>query len=355
VTRILFRVDVGAGIGVGHWVRSLALATAARDLGADCLLLGAVGSERTALTRSLIVKSGFDTRLLEQVALGGREDFDLTLAMALRHASDAVVVDSYHANGEYLGRLRDAGLLVVALDDLARDPFPCQIVVNGGAQASELEYKSSSGDTCFLLGPRFALLRPEFQILARRVVARAAKSILVAIGGEDVHHLMPKLIVSLRELPEDVAIVAALGPFLTNRIEIELAVRTCRGRVTLVEAPNSMGDLMLTADLAIAAGGQTSYELAATGTPAAVIEVAENQAASLRALARAGVVRLAGRANDQNLVERVKVAVQELCGDASARQTMASRGQSLVDGRGALRVAEVLTTSCPRFSRAAIA
>ncbi|HEV2495918.1 MAG TPA: UDP-2,4-diacetamido-2,4,6-trideoxy-beta-L-altropyranose hydrolase [Terriglobia bacterium] len=355
MTRILFRADLGAGIGLGHWVRSVSLAAAARDMGAYCQLLAVGTSKSDVSTHRVVARSGFDSEFLEQVALGGREDFERTLTMALRHASDVVVVDSYHANAQYLEGLRAAGFVVGAIDDLAEGPFACHIVVNGGAQASELSYRSSSGDTTFLLGPRYALLRPEFWSLPHRVVTPTVKSILVTLGGGDLHNLMPKLIVSLRDLPEDVRIGAVLGPLITDRNEIELAASTCRGHVSLVEAPDSLRDVMLGADLAIAAGGQTSYELAAAGTPAVVIEVAENQAASVKALARAGVVRLAGRAGDPNLVERVRVAVQELCRDGSARQAMAFRGQTLVDGRGAPRVAEAVTANCPSFSRVAIA
>jgi hypothetical protein len=54
-------------------------------------------------------------------------------------------------------------------------------------------------------------------------------------------------------------------------------------------------------------------------------------------------------------MERVKATVRELCRDASARQDMASRGQSLVDGWGALRVAQVLTANRLSRPKAAVA
>ncbi|HKS96211.1 MAG TPA: UDP-2,4-diacetamido-2,4,6-trideoxy-beta-L-altropyranose hydrolase [Terriglobia bacterium] len=354
MTRILFRADAGAGVGLGHCVRSLALAVAARDLGADCRLLVA-GAEDSVGTHRLAAGSGFHIEFLEQVALGGREDFARTLAAALRQGSDVVVVDSYRACGRYLEKLRAAGFVVLAIDDLAEEPFPCQIVVNGGAQASKLRYRSSSGDTCFLLGPHYALLRPQFRGLPRRVVAPVAKNVLITLGSEDGRNVIPTLIATLGKLSEDLAMVAVLGPLIANRGEIELATHACGDRVRLVNAPVSMRELMLSADLAVAAGGQTTYELAATGTPTVAIEVAANQAASLRALAQAGVLGLAGRASEPNVVERVKAAVRELCHDASARQDMASCGQSLVDGWGALRVAQVLTGNRLSRPKAAVA
>lgn len=355
MTRILFRVDVGTGIGLGHWVRALALAAAARELGADCLLLAAGNRGGDARTHHLVAGSGFDSAFLEQVALGGREDFSRTLAAALRHGSDVVVVDSYHATGKYLEKIRAAGFVVVAIDDLGREPFACQVVVNGGTQASQLGYQSSSGDTCFLLGPRYALLRHEFRGIPRRVATPAVKSILITLGGEDICNVTPGLIRSLANLPENLAIVVVLGPLITNREEIELAAGAGRGRVRLVDTPDSMRELMLGVDIAITAGGHTTYELAAAGTPAVAIEVAANQAASLRALARAGVVYLAGCATQPHLIERVKTAVEELCRDTNARQDMASRGQSLVDGWGAIRVAQVVTANRASRPKAAVA
>lgn len=340
MTRVLFRVDVGPAIGLGHLARSLALAAAGRDAGMQCVFLavGSVIGYRAAL--KLVTGSGFEAEIVDQVVLGGREDLERTLYEAARHSSDVVVVDSYHVDGQFFERLRAAGLFVIANDDVAPYPFPCQLVVNGGAHARELLYRSSSGDTRFLLGPEYAMLRPEFRDLPRRAVCAVARNILVTLGGADPCDLMPKLLRLLAELPGDFEVAAISGPFFKNLGVVERIASRWRGKVRLCAAPDSMRDLMLRADVAIAAAGQTLYELIATGTPTVAIQVADNQCRSLRALARSGVVHVAGRASDVELLKRVGVIVEEMRFAREARSEMAARGQQLVDGRGAARVAE---------------
>jgi UDP-2,4-diacetamido-2,4,6-trideoxy-beta-L-altropyranose hydrolase len=238
MSRVLFRVDVGSAIGLGHLARSLALAAAGRDAGMQCVFLavGSVIGYRTAL--KLVTDSGFEVKIFEQVALGGREDLERTLDQAARHSSDAVVVDSYHVDGQFFERLRAAGLFVIANDDLALHPFPCQLVVNGGAHACELPYRSSSGDTRFLLGPEYALLRPEFRDLPRRAVCAVARNILVTLGGADPRNLMPRLLGLLAELPGDFEVAAIIGPFFKSLGVIErIASRWREGCVSASRQP----------------------------------------------------------------------------------------------------------------------
>jgi spore coat polysaccharide biosynthesis predicted glycosyltransferase SpsG len=107
-----------------------------------------------------------------------------------------------------------------------------------------------------------------------------------------------------------------------------------------------MHALMLKADLAVTGGGQTTYELAATGTPAVAICIAENQRVSLKGLAEAGTLEFVGDAVDDDLELKLKSALTGLGGDPKRRQTMSERGQRLVDGRGAERVAQEIVRQC---------
>lgn len=266
-----------------------------------------------------------------------------TLAVAVRYRCDAVVVDSYHVDADYLERLRAAGLFVVAIDDLARYPFPCQLVVNGGAHAHHLPYRSPSGDTRFLLGPQYALLRPEFWDVALRTVRDTVQNILVTLGGADPHSLMPRLLSLLDDLPGNFTVTAIVGPFFENRAKVEGAARSCRRLVRLVDAPDSVLDLMLEADLAISGGGQTLYELAATGTPTIAIASADNQRRNVRYMKKQGVVKAIELKEDQRLRNSLAEHVIRLLDDLGRRERMSRVGQRLVDGRGAIRVANVVT------------
>src|SRR4030095_10918806 len=98
--------------------------------------------------------------------------------------------------------------------------------------------------------------------------------------------------------------------------------------------PEDMRSLMLAADVALCAGGQTLYELAATSTPALAIRTAANQTANLAAFNAAGIARWMGDAGDPMLDDGIVVALQGLLRDPEARVEMGNRGRAAVDGRG---------------------
>ena len=229
-----------------------------RNLGAECMFL----TRAEPVAHNRIYRFGFEAHSLTTAELWANDDFMTTVELATDRDFKTIVVDSYNVCPEYLGWLREAGFLVCALDDLASYPFPNQIVVNGGAQARQLHYETSSGDTDFYLGPEFALLRSEFWQTPPYEVRPQVDKILVTSGGSDANNLMPRILGKLDELCQNVVITAILGPFFDKLSKIERVALQAKNRMELIRSPDSIRGLMLEADLAISAGGQTLYELA---------------------------------------------------------------------------------------------
>ncbi len=329
----IFRVDAGPRIGLGHLTRCLSVAAALDDLGTESIFL----TSEDPTVRSRIKRFGFEMEFSSMSGTG--DDIMQTLSLAERNHCRFVIVDSYRVDAPYLARLRTEGLYVAAIDDLARYVFPCQLVINGGAHASQLRYQSSSGDTRFLLGPEYALLRPEFWDVPLRAPKELVHNIVVTLGGGDPYDLMPRLIALLDRLPEAFTLTAITGPFFDNVRKIKELASAATHRVNIVESPESLFEIIADADLAISAGGQTLYELAATGTPSIAIQVADNQEKSLKALEAKGVVRVSGDAEDATIMDKIEEDTLDLVRNASARKAMSSKGCQLVDGRGAARVA----------------
>ena len=276
---------------------------------------------------------------------GGAEDMRQVLSHARSRGANVVVVDSYKTESDYLLGLRKAGLYVVVLDDLALFEFPNQLVINASAFASRLPYISSSGDTRFLLGTEYALLSPEFWNVPVRNTHEDVKRVLVTVGGEDQNNLMPRLLDLLQDLPGEFDVTVIVGPFFRNRAQINSAVDNSRRRVRLVEFGHSIRDVMLESDIAISAGGQTLYELAATGTPTVAIQVADNQNNNLQGLADRGVLRLGGRVGDSDVTKVIRRELLEMIQSVRVRKELSAAGQRIVDGQGAPRVAEEIAES----------
>jgi spore coat polysaccharide biosynthesis predicted glycosyltransferase SpsG len=253
-----------------------------------------------------------------------------------------VVVDSDHAGEQYLRGLRDAGLIVCVIDDLASHPFPVHLVINGDAHAEALPYLSSTGDTRFLTGPKYAILRSEFWQVPVPERSREVQTVLLTLGGGDPSNLMPRLITHLGTHFRELSLVVIQGPFFENGVEIKRAADCFPGDVEILSAPSSVVSAMLEADVAISSGGQTLYELARVGCPTIAIGAADNQTAQMESLANFGAIQIAGRIQDPSIVEMCTRRLVTLAEGSDARRRMSVAGRSLVDGGGALRVVRAL-------------
>jgi UDP-2,4-diacetamido-2,4,6-trideoxy-beta-L-altropyranose hydrolase len=327
--RVLFRVDGGRGVGLGHLARSLALAHALRERQLEPVV------RAPAALADIVAKTGFDLLPLEDEEPGGEQDLERTLAASAGCA--AAIVDSYAVTSSFLARLGEA-TVVAAIDDLALAPFPCRLVVNGGAAASELPYRSAIGGTTFLLGLDYAMPRAELWDEPPRAPADAVRQILVLAGGADLAGLLELLLDALGGLGDELSVTAVIGPYS----DAAGLASASRRDVSVVVAPPSMAELMRGADLAVSAGGQTLIELLRAGVPTVAVESAANQKRGLLALARRGLVLSAGAAGDPGIGDRVRLQAERLVSDRALRASLAAAGQSAVDGRGARRVAAAL-------------
>ncbi len=333
---VLFRVDAGPQIGLGHLQRCLSLASALRQLDATCLFL--TNEESNLLDR--VTRFGFSGYRLDAIESWSAEDLAQAISIAGAHGCDAIIVDSDYEGDGYLDQLRKAGFFVCAIEDMAPHPFPCQLVVNGDAHAHQLPYHSSSGDTLFLLGPEYSILRAEFWKIGPRVVSDGVENILVTFGGADPYSLTPRVLKLLNELPGTFSVAAIIGPFFNNIREIEAAVERAERPIRLVHSPDSVCSLMLESGLAVSAGGQTLYELACAGCPTVAVRMAANQDGQLQVFEKSGFLRVAGRGDDDRIHNAIGETVLSLLPDPQGRKSMSGAGQRLIDGQGALRVAE---------------
>ena len=333
--KVLFRVDANRQIGMGHLQRCLSLARAMLLKGLEVFFL--IKDDEGANER--VGQYGFAFHNLQSnLTLG--EDLQETLTYLGNGNFHILIADSYDFDHNYLSALRQGGYYVAFLDDLAQMGFPCQVVINGGVYAEELPYRSLNGDTQFLLGPKYILLREEFWNIPKRKIKSKIEKILVTVGGADPSNVTPTILNVLSTVSSDFDVDVIIGPFFDNISEIESAgMRFERGQVQLVPSPTSVRDLMLGCDLAISGGGQTLYELAATGTPTIALKLADNQEGNLRGMTKAGVIGVIDKVN------HLMISVLNLSYGSLERRNMSIAGQRLVSGGGAMTVTQLILSS----------
>lgn len=318
MTSLLVVTEGGPAVGLGHIRRCLSLATALRSLGLDVAFAIAGGQPAVEIAAA----AKFDSMPLRDAG-DARE-----VASAIgRSGAAAVLVDSYRATEEVLRACRPA--LTIAIDDLADRLLPADIVVNSAPGAGDLPYRDLTR-AHLLLGPKYALLRPEFAGDVQRRTRAAIGRVLVTLGGGEHGGLTERVSEWLTQTLRDASIEVVAGPFSGSKQNLQ-------NEHLVVLAQPDMREAMLRADIAVVAGGQTLFELAATRLPGIGIETGANQRRNLAGFQAAGTIIRAGAAGDADLPQRFVSALATLA-DAGVRETM-GRGRELVDGRGAERTA----------------
>jgi UDP-2,4-diacetamido-2,4,6-trideoxy-beta-L-altropyranose hydrolase len=326
---LMVRADAGGTIGSGHVMRCLALAQAWME----------AGGSATFVTTGL--PAALDERLrgegIEVVTI--RDERELGSIAREREAA-WVVIDGYAFGAADQRRIKDAGLRLLWMDDVgAAAPYCADLVLNQNLGAEAALYADRDGATQRLLGPRYVLLRAEFRRWRdwRRTFAQPAKKVLVTLGGADAENVTLRVIRALQQitLPELEAVVV-IGPSNPHEALLEDAAGDTP-HIRLQRNVTDMPALMAWADVAIAAGGSTAWELAFFGLTSVVIALAENQRANAERLGATGVAVNAGWYADLQ-EDALADAVAALLADEPRRMDMARRGRELVDGDGAVRV-----------------
>ncbi len=348
--RFLIRTDGDLRIGGGHVMRCLTLAAEARRRGHDVTFVTA-GTPGTMADR--IRSEGFAVTEVAPVshdpaadpmapahagwlAAPWQTDAEFTARTAQAFGADWVVVDHYGLDARWAGKLRRVrpDLRILALDDLDDRPLGADLVLDQTRLDGARRYPGPAQ----MIGPDFALLRPEFASAREGALQRRGgplKRVLIAPGMGDAAGLAPLALDALVGFP-DLAIDVVMGSGSQSRAEVEAKVAGRHGAALHLDATDMAG-LMTAADLCIGAGGMTSWERCCLGLPTVAVAVADNQQPALAGLAGAGAVIALDLETARN--GALEPAIARAIAEASTLSSAASR---LCDGAGAVRVTDAL-------------
>lgn len=314
--KIIFFADGGANVGLGHAIRCAALALGLRHLGAEVRFVG----PREAGLDDLLAGYGLK-----------REDC-AAQADAIAHAAQGLgahmlVADSYRLDRHLLAQAIK-GPKLVWFDDTASQPPLADALINGSPAALSLPYKLPPA-VLALLGPAYQVVRPG---LTARDRIGPVRRLLVTYGGSDPKQVGPLLATCL---PSHLVVDFVVGPFAPIPDNLP-------ANALLHHNPADMAGLIHGADLAITAGGQTLFEMAAAKLPALAIGIGPDQEPNLKAFRQADAIEFAGWAADPHLGANVTEGLARLLNDETRRLVISENAHGLIDGKGAQRLASAL-------------
>lgn len=356
--KIVFRVDSGSHLGIGHLMRCLVLAEEFSKFHPEIFFITKkhFGSRPELIPsqyKTFFIDGTVDTILPKKFKdsyehwLGGSVESDLKQTQNILSqigSIDLFVVDNYSLGSDYEKSIRADKIFVI--DDLMNRHHYCDYFLDQNLQATADIYSGfmDKMDTVMFLGPGFALLRPEFLTLRTRLELtprkiEKIKKILVSFGGEDVNSDTLKMANSLsKETVEKYHFTFILkSTHSTYPLFLEWA-KQYPSNVTVFNFSN-MAELIMDNDLFVGAGGSTSWERLALGIPSVIICVAENQRNICEALAIKDYVCYLGASNEVSPARWQSFFEKELENTASLKK-MAERGLQLVDCRGTQKIVD---------------
>ncbi|MBK9521658.1 MAG: UDP-2,4-diacetamido-2,4,6-trideoxy-beta-L-altropyranose hydrolase [Rhodocyclaceae bacterium] len=343
---IAFRTDASLHIGTGHVMRCLTLADVLKQRGAKVRF---VCRHLPDHLRDMLIERDHQVVMLNSsrndvsvddlahshwLGVSQTQDARDTSKALSDQKWDLLVVDHYALDVRWETASRDAAKKLLVIDDIADRQHDCDVLLDQNLYADmDTRYVDKVPAHCqLLLGPRYALLRDEFRRSREKISPRNApiKRVLVFFGGVDHDDYTSRAVDAIARIGDsDMHVDVVIGTQHPRREEIEAACALHEFDCHI--QTNRMADLMLAADLAIGAGGSTTWERCCLGLPTIVFAVAENQERASKALANTGAAYF-GRA--EILEAEINNAMTHLFTPPFLRQ-MSIKAAELVDGHGA--------------------
>ncbi len=352
---LIIRADASPEIGIGHVMRCLAIAQSWQER---------VGQARFACAqimpalRHRLSLEGFEVDLIGSepgkkcdsvgsaslIESGSAADAEHLSQLARKYQATAIVFDGYRFDADYLHKFRSCQSRTMLIDDYGHSNYyDIDLVLNQNLNANERLYDNRSLKTKLLLGPRYALLRKEFRGQAVSIANKDIKpsKLLVSLGGSDYLDLLSRVFIALQCLKShsiETRLIVCGDEAQVRRIrDAALGVP----RLEILENISDMATQYRWADIALAAGGGSNWEMCRFGLPRALIVLADNQVEVANELSKRGAVLSLGRSSEVS-AEQIADAIGRMILDEPLRRSLRERSADLVDGAGADRCVDAL-------------
>lgn len=301
--KILFWADAGAGIGYGHFIRTLALADMLKD-DFDCIFYT---TEPTAYQVAQM------ENVCPFVVLEERNKFHQFLKCLI--GDEIVVLDNYFFTTDYQTKIKAKGCKLVCVDDMHDKHYVADLIINQAINVSPEDY-SCEIYTRFAFGLGYSLLRkPFFDACKKRkekqpIKAKDSLDVVVAFGGSDYLDLTSKVISNIIDMNIVRNITAIVGDSYSTGRMIESHKVSYKKNLTAQE----IADLFMSADTAILPCSTMMNEALACGVIPIGGYYVQNQENDYYAFMLANMIKGVGDYSDVDVMKRLRGVLHRITG-----------------------------------------
>lgn len=357
---VAFRADASEHIGTGHVMRCLTLADELARQEHQCKficrkhqghlgdLIASKGYELTMLPAPDAVEvessDNWNNTYADWLGVPWQQDAKETLEALAPIEADWLVVDHYALDALWEQQVAKKAGRVMVIDDLANRQHECALLLDQNLGRGASDYDGLVPENCVrLIGPEYALLRPEFaprrEFSLKRREQPELKRILISLGGVDRTNMTGQVLEALAEtaLPGKTQLDIIMGASAPYLDEVRQQAAQLSPTATVNVSVGDMAERMCLADLSIGAAGGTSWERCCLGLPAVLVILADNQVPGARALEAAGATLTV---TGPEAVQAALPSALAKIGEPGCLQRMSRAAAAITDGKGTAIVVE---------------
>lgn len=334
---IAIRADCNSEIGMGHVMRCLSIADSLRTLEEDVCFIVSKDTDETF----------FSNIPYKYVVL--QDDSDIWSATEvcniLKYENIAkLFLDTYRVTEEKINEL-SANVKVYFLDDLHLFDYNVDTVINYNIEAKDSDYLPTKyANRKLYIGANYFPLRSEFKNVEKAVIKLNIKNVLITTGSTDKNKIAKQIIdsINVKQYPA-INFYILKGKFYNDEYKAEIdEIGKYNRNIQVLEWGQNMAELYLSSDLVIAPGSTTTFEALSLNVPCVSFEFVDNQHDQCMCMEHMGIAPYIGNfaKNDDKSLKIHKVFEYML--DYKNRKAYEKNYSSLFDGKGSLRIAEIL-------------
>jgi UDP-2,4-diacetamido-2,4,6-trideoxy-beta-L-altropyranose hydrolase len=265
--KILFRVNAGKDSGLGHLSRNLTLAKEFFKVGFNCHFL--VQSDDQEVVDDYFLYNDFPLNCVTfSQHLSKDKDLSTLVEFFKNGRFDFLVLDHYNHDESYQLKLKEYQIKWAQFDYSASMPVHANVLINANIGVTEKLYQGLiSESTQLCVGEKYAIISEK---ITRVKPSPEVDRILIALGGTEYSH---ELIAMINYVTKNTDFKFDI----VTSIKKNLDRLDTRCNVIMHYAPDNPALIYAKCDVAIVAGGVTTYELAYLGVPMIIVPFATNQ------------------------------------------------------------------------------
>ncbi|MTI88140.1 MAG: UDP-2,4-diacetamido-2,4,6-trideoxy-beta-L-altropyranose hydrolase [Balneolaceae bacterium] len=275
---VYIRADGSSDIGLGHIVRCISLANMLKD----DFSIHFFSLKIPDSLKNEIIQNEWDFTVIEK-------ELDYMNELT---GNEIVVLDGYQFDSDYQKLIKNKGCKLVCIDDFHDQHFYADLVINHAPGVIKDDYEGESY-TKYLLGPDYALLRPEFLDNKSQEIntSKGIKNLFICFGGSDSRNLTAKILSWIP--PKNYLVTVVLGNAYSHQDALNNVIEERQDLEIVIKNSLSAEEIrkeLEQADLAIVPASGILFEIISAGLPVVSGYYVDNQQGIYKGFKKLGCI-----------------------------------------------------------------